>query len=79
MLIFYGKSDDLNEVRNYIQSKINIKDIGHATECIGIRINQSSTRIEIDQQKYVVKLLEKYGIINCKSVKTLSDPNVKLT
>lgn len=79
MLIFYEKSDDLNEVRDYIKSKLNIKDIGHATECIGIRINQSSTKIEIDQQKYVVELLAKYNMLNCKSVKSPSDPNVKLT
>lgn len=70
MLIFYENSDDLCEVRDYIQSKLNIKDIGHATECIGIRINQSSTRIEIDQEKYIVELLRKYNMDECKSVDT---------
>lgn len=75
MLILYEKSEDLREVRDYIQSKLNIKDIGHATECIGIRINQSRTKIEIDQQKYIVELLKKYNMIDCKSVKTPSDPN----
>lgn len=79
MLILYERSDDLRELRDYIQSKLNIKDIGHATECIGIRINQSRTKIEIDQEKYIVELLKKYNMYDCKSVKTPSDPNVKLT
>lgn len=79
MLIFYENNEDLNEVREYIHSKLKIKDIGNATECIGIRINQSNNKIEIDQQKYIVELLEKYNMHECKSVKSPSDPNVKLS
>lgn len=56
MLILYEKNDDLNEVRNYIKSKLNIKDIGHATECIGIRINQSNNKS---------KLISKNISLNC--------------
>lgn len=71
MLIFYENNDDLSEVREYIWSKLSIKDIGHATECSGIRIHQSNNKIEIDQQKYIVELLKRYNMNGCKSVKII--------
>lgn len=56
-----------------------MKDIGHATECIGIKINQCGKVIEIDQIKYIEEIIKKFNQSDAKHSKTPSDPNTKLS
>lgn len=56
-----------------------MKDIGHATECIGIKINQCEKMIEIDQIKYIDEVIKKFNLNDAKHSKTPSDPNTKLS
>lgn len=79
MLIFYKSKDDLDEVKKHMYENFHMKDIGHATKCIGITINQSEGKIEIDQVKYIDEILDKFITSNCKIAKTPSEPNEKLS
>lgn len=79
MLIFYKNQSELNDIREFLHSELNMKDMGHASECIRIRINQCENKIEIDQSEYIETLLKRFDMVNCKIAKTPSDPNVKLS
>ena len=43
-----------------------------------IEITQSNSGVVISQRKYVLDTLEEIGMLDCKLVGTLMDPNVKL-
>lgn len=78
-LIFYKNDDDLICVKEYLNNKFDMKDIGIATECIGMRIEQSGGHISIDQEEYINHLVAKYELQNCKPAKTPSDTAEKLS
>lgn len=79
MLIFYRSRDNLDEIKKYLNEKFHMKDIGHATECIGLKINQFSEKIEVDQTKYIEEVIRRFNQVDEKVAKTPSDPNVKLS
>ena len=45
---------------------------------MGIEIAQSSSGVVLSQRKYVLDILEEIGMLDCKSIDTPMDPNVKL-
>lgn len=56
-----------------------MKDLGSATNCVGIRINQTEDYIELDQLPYINEILERFGMENSMPISTPSDVNVKLS
>lgn len=79
LLIFYSDIKKLDEAREQLHTHFKMKDIGQAKCCLGIRINQCADFIELDQSKYVIFLLQKFGMAQCKPCKTPSELNQKLT
>lgn len=79
LLIFYTHVSDLNETRKQLHTNFRMKDIGQAKCCLGININQGADFIELDQSKYILEVLEKFGMQQCKPVKSPSELNLKLT
>lgn len=79
MLIFYKAERDLNDIRDHMFKHFHMKDIGAATECIGMRISREKGQIQIDQEKYVDEILQKFDMLDCKTSKTPSDPSIKLS
>ncbi|RVW35980.1 Retrovirus-related Pol polyprotein from transposon RE1 [Vitis vinifera] len=54
------------------------KDLGKLKYFLGIEIAQSSSDVVLSQRKYALDILEETGMLDCKPVDTLMDPNVKL-
>lgn len=79
LLIFYRNTAELDATRSKLHEKFRMKDIGHAKRCLGIDINQGNGYIELDQSKYILFLLEKFGMAQCKPCKTPSELNQQLT
>lgn len=79
LLIFYKNVADLNETKGKLHKMFKMKDIGEAKCCLGININQGIDFIELNQSKYILFLLEKFGMAQCKPCKTPSELNKKLT
>ena len=44
---------------------------------LGLKVLQKPGEIFLSQGKYIVKLLERFGMVDCKSVTTLMEPNFK--
>lgn len=78
-LIFYKDNDLLESIKSYLHKEFSMKDIGLARNCIGITITRGENYIELDQAKYTHRILEKFGMLDCKPVKTPSVPGQKLT
>lgn len=78
-LIFYKCEIELGKLKAFLNTKLMMKEIGQATECIGIEITKSDGRIELCQKKYIQQVLKRFNMLNCKAAKTPGDPNEKLT
>ena len=57
-----------------------MKDLGKLHYCLGISVSldESTQTIRLNQSRYLLKILEKYGLTEAKTVSTPADPNVKL-
>ena len=63
---------------NNISSAIQTKDLEKLKYFMRMEIAQSNSGVVMSQRKYVLDILEKTGMLDCKLVDTPMDPNVKL-
>lgn len=78
-LLFYRDESKLHEIKEFLNKNFSMKDIGLATNCIGMRINQGNEFIEVDQTNYIYEILERFGMKDCKPTGTPSATGEKLT
>lgn len=78
-LIFHTTKDELNEIREFLHNTFRMKDIGNAKTCVGINITVGENFIELDQSRYIEKILDRFGMTDSKPVKTPCDLNQKLS
>lgn len=70
--------------KSYIKQKLcekfSMKDLGELKYCIGWHVTRDRKNgiMYIDQKKYIQEILHKYGMSDCKPVKTPIDPQTKL-
>ncbi|KMQ82111.1 retrovirus-related pol polyprotein from transposon tnt 1-94 [Lasius niger] len=64
-----------------LSEQFRMTDLGEARHFLGIRIqrNETTGELYLDQETYLRRVLERYGIRDCKPVSTPCDPNQKLT
>ena len=82
-LIMATRTDEeMQEVKQQLQSQFKMKDMGELHHCLGITISyhQSDKIIEMHQKQYnvILKMLERYSLTDAKCVSTPADPNLKL-
>eukprot|EP00253_Pinus_taeda_P035926 PITA_35926 len=65
------------ECKRKLASEFKMKDLGLMHYFLGLKVWQNSGEIFLSQQKYVVKLLERFGMVECKSLPTPMDMNFK--
>ncbi|KAJ9693365.1 hypothetical protein PVL29_012218 [Vitis rotundifolia] len=73
--------DDCNELENLkgkLAEEFEIKDLGALKYFLGMEFARSKEGIFVNQQKYVLDLLDEVGMLGCKPVETPIEPNVKL-
>jgi hypothetical protein len=78
-LIFYKQKNELEGICEFLNNNFKMKDIGEAKSCIGIRIQQYDGCMELDQERYILDVLERFGMSDCKPVGTPSDTSIKLS
>lgn len=79
LLILWKDEKTLTKLKNSLCEKFKMKDLGRATSCIGIQINQKQDIIELDQQNYIEDILKRFGMQDCKPLGNPSDINQKLS
>ena len=52
------------------------KDLGKLKYFLRLEIAQSNSGVVMSQRKYALDILEETGMLECKPVDTLMDPNV---
>ena len=66
-------SDDTKEIKNmqkYLSSEFEIKDLGGLKYFLGIEVARSKEDVYLSQWKYILDLLSKTGMLDCKPAQT---------
>ena len=72
---------DVNEIKSWLSSNFEMKDMGEAAYILGIKIsrNRSSTLLSLSQENYINKVLERFHMKDCKPIDTPMAKNEILT
>ncbi|XP_052725285.1 uncharacterized mitochondrial protein AtMg00810-like [Vigna angularis] len=68
----------ISQMKQHLCHHFQTKELGKLRYFLGIEVAQSNDGIVISQRKYALDILEETGLMNCKSVETPMDPNIKL-
>ncbi|KAJ8717783.1 hypothetical protein PYW07_005713 [Mythimna separata] len=81
LLLFTNNQETKSYIKEQLHKQFKIKDLGDVSYCIGIHVERDRKRgvIYLDQRKYILEVLQKYGMSNCKTVRTPMEPNTKLS
>src|SRR5438105_3411355 len=79
-IIFSSTNNDLcDEFRKMISKEFEMSMIGELTMFLGFLIKQLEDGIFVHQEKYVHDLLKRFGMKNCKLIKTPMATNWQLS
>ena len=75
-------SDDLSgiqELKDFLSRQFEMKDLGHLSYFLGLKITHSTDGLYITQAKYASELLSRAGLINSKTIDTPVEFDAHLT
>ena len=75
-------SDNLNgvqELKDFLSQKFEMKDLGHFSYFLGLEITHSTYGLYITQAKYAFELLSQAGLIDSNTINTRVELNAHLT
>ncbi|XP_019150387.1 PREDICTED: uncharacterized protein LOC109147209 [Ipomoea nil] len=78
IVITGSDQEGISQLKEYLFSRFQTKDLGKLKYFLGIEVAQSSSGIVISQRKYALDILEETGMLDCRPVDNPMDPNVKL-
>ncbi|RVW65705.1 Retrovirus-related Pol polyprotein from transposon RE2 [Vitis vinifera] len=78
IVITGSDQDGIQKLKQHFFTHFHTKDLGKLKYFLGIEIAQSSSGVVLSQRKYALDILEETGMLDCKSVDTPMDPNIKL-
>ncbi|XP_018625397.1 uncharacterized mitochondrial protein AtMg00810-like [Nicotiana tomentosiformis] len=79
LLITGTNPNQLNEIRNYLQTRFKIKDLGELKFFLGIEFARSKEGIRMNQRMYGMELISESGLGGAKPVGTPLEMNQKQT
>ena len=80
LMIFCKTKEHITSIKSLLKEAFSIKDIGDLKYCLGIEIHRDHVdgMIKKNQKAYIKRLPDKFGVENCKDVRTPADSNSKL-
>ena len=78
LLIGCSSKSFINEIKAQLCEEFSMKDLGVASEFLGIQINQTEKGIFIHQTKFSESFLKRVNFENCKPIKTPAEVGLKL-
>lgn len=78
ILILAHELETINQIKEFLFQKFDMKDLGEADVILGMKIIRSSNSIKLSQSHYTNIVLDKFGYSNCTPVSTPYDSTVAL-
>ena len=76
-LFLIGDDRLIRQCKRELISEFKMKDLGLMHYFLGLEVWQRLGDIFLSQGKYIVRLLERFGMVDCKSVSTSMELNFK--
>ena len=67
----------IHQCKRELAAEFEMKDLGLMHYFLGLEVWQRPSEIFLSQGKYIVKLLERFGMVDCKSMSTPMELNFK--
>ena len=80
LIVIAKTTEEMQSLKQNLTTRFKMKDMGKLHYCLGINIEQDEKQkcLWMHQQQYILKLIEKYGLSEAKTVPTPADPSSKL-
>lgn len=78
VLIASRNNHEIDRLRDYLAKEFEIRDLGEQKCCLGVEFSRDWNRISLHQQGYIMEILSRFGMIDCKPAITPLDINVTL-
>ena len=79
MLIATNDDAWLRDVKNKLSNEFEMKDLGKVNQCFGIELSRGKNHsVSLSQKAYTEKVLERFGMSECKPAPTPIDVNCKI-
>ena len=75
-LFLIGENPLIHQCKRELASKFEMKDLGMMQYFLGLEVKKKSVEIFLSQGKYIVKIPERFGMVDCKFVTNLMEINV---
>jgi hypothetical protein len=81
ILLIHNQEQFCDETITSMAARWEISDVGHPTRLLGMRLTHdlSTGSISLDQEEYVIELLKRFNMVDCKTEATPHQPGVYLT
>lgn len=76
--VFSNDCKNVEFLKSKLSSEFEIKDLGEAKQCLGVKITRDykNNEIFLDQESYIDQVLRNFGMENCKTVNTPMESKV---
>ncbi|KYB24925.1 hypothetical protein TcasGA2_TC034911, partial [Tribolium castaneum] len=78
IIIVSNNLERVNEIKNHLAEEYQVKDLGRIKYCLGIEVKQEKNKVSICQSGYIREILDKFGMSDCKAVKSPLSVGTKL-
>ena len=78
IVITSSDQDGIQKLKQHLFNHFQTKNLGKLKYFLGIEVTRSNSGVVISQRKYTLDILIDTGMLDCMSVDTPMDPNVKL-
>ena len=77
LIIISKTAEEMRTIKKNLSARFKMKDMGRLHYCLGVNIEQDESNkcLWIHQKQYILKLIDKYGL---SEAKTVSTPGAKL-
>ncbi|XP_043705335.1 uncharacterized mitochondrial protein AtMg00810-like [Telopea speciosissima] len=78
IVIIGDDSEGFKSLKSHLQQRFQTTDLGKLNYFLGVEVAQSRKGISLSHWKYTLDLLTEIGMLGCRPLDNLMDPNVKL-
>ena len=72
LMLLAETSEEMQQIEKSITDAFKMKDMGELHYCLGVNIHIDDNGIVLCERQYLLRLLEKYGLLDANTVSTPS-------
>ena len=76
LIIAASNESLLNDTKQMLKDKFNMKDLGRLSYFLGIDFKQENGLVKMNQKRYLLKILDKFEMADCKPRSTPSEQKI---